>query len=115
MEKNGRKGSLVLEPTDRWSTQDARELYDVASWGKGYFSIGDSGQLLVHPEKEPNRSIDLKQLIDTLVLRGISLPILIRFAEILKHRLKELHDAFDVAHSRTQNTAAATAAYIQSR
>ena len=97
MEKNGRKGSLVLEPTERWSTQDASELYDVASWGKGYFSVGEDGQLLVHPEKEPARSIDLKQLIDTLVLRGISLPILIRFAEILKHRLGELHDAFDVA------------------
>ena len=97
MEKNGRKGSLVLEPTDRWSTQDASELYDVASWGKGYFSVGDGGQLLVHPEKEPNRSIDLKQLIDTLVLRGINLPILVRFAEILKHRLSELHEAFDVA------------------
>ena len=97
MEKNGRKGSLVLEPTDRWSTQDASELYDVASWGKGYFSVGGGGQLLVHPEKEPHRSIDLKLLIDTLVLRGIPLPILIRFAEIIKHRLGELHDAFDTA------------------
>ncbi|HZL55713.1 MAG TPA: biosynthetic arginine decarboxylase [Bryobacteraceae bacterium] len=97
MEKNGRKGSLVLEPTERWSTHDASELYDVASWGKGYFSVGEGGQLLVHPEKEPARSIDLKQLIDTLVLRGISLPILVRFAEILKHRLGELHGAFDTA------------------
>ncbi len=97
MEKNGRKTSLVLEPTDRWTAQDARELYDVASWGKGYFSINDGGNLLVHPEKDATRSIDLKQLIDTLVLRGIQLPILIRFAEILKHRLGELHDAFDVA------------------
>lgn len=96
MEKNGRK-SLVLEPTDRWSALDASELYDVASWGKGYFSISEDGHVLVHPEKEPARSIDLKKLIDTLVLRGISLPILIRFAEILKHRLGELHDAFDVA------------------
>ena len=97
MEKNGRKGTLVLEPTDRWSSQDARELYDVASWGKGYFSVSDDGNVLVHPEKDPLRSIDLKKLIDTLVLRGIPLPILIRFAEILKHRLGEMHDAFDVA------------------
>ncbi len=87
----------MLEPTDRWSTQDASELFDVASWGKGYFSVSELGHVLVHPEKDPSRSIDLKQLIDTLVLRGISLPILIRFAEILKHRLGELHDAFDVA------------------
>ncbi|MDE3195033.1 MAG: biosynthetic arginine decarboxylase [Acidobacteriota bacterium] len=97
MDKNGRKGPLVLEPTDRWSAQDASELYDVASWGKGYFSVGAEGNLLVHPEKDPARSIDLKRLIDTLVLRGINLPILVRFAEILKHRLGELHDAFDVA------------------
>jgi arginine decarboxylase len=97
LEKNGRKSPLVLEPSERWQTQDASELYDVASWGKGYFSVSDEGHVLVHPEKEPGRSIDLKKLIDTLVLRGISLPILIRFAEILKHRLGELHDAFDVA------------------
>ncbi|MEP6715595.1 MAG: biosynthetic arginine decarboxylase [Terriglobia bacterium] len=88
---------MVLEPTDRWSTQDASDLFDVASWGKGYFSVSEDGNVLVHPEKDPARFIDVKQLIDTLVLRGIQLPILIRFAEILKHRLQELHDAFDVA------------------
>ncbi len=65
------------------------------SWGKGYFSVGANGNLLVHPTKESNRTIDLKQLVDTLGWRGISLPILIRFADILKHRLGEMHQAFD--------------------
>ncbi|MGI8987985.1 MAG: biosynthetic arginine decarboxylase [Bryobacteraceae bacterium] len=97
MERNARKGSLVLEPTERWSTQDASDLYDVASWGKGYFSVNDQGHVLVYPEKDPARSIDLKKLVDTLILRGISLPILIRFAEILKHRLGEIHAAFETA------------------
>ncbi len=97
LEKNGRKATLVLEPAERWTSRDAGELYDVARWGKGYFSVGDEGHVHVHPEKDPARSIDLKKLIDTLVLRGISLPILIRFAEILKHRLGELHDAFSTA------------------
>ena len=97
MERIARKGSLVMEPTERWTPQDASDLYDVASWGKGYFSVGDNGHLGVHPEKDPQRSIDLKQLVDTLVLRGISLPILIRFADILKHRLGELHGAFQTA------------------
>jgi arginine decarboxylase len=96
LDKNGRKGT-VLDPTDRWSIQGASELYDVASWGKGYFSIGENGHVRVHPEKDPERFIDLKQLVDTLVLRGISLPILIRFAEILKHRLGEIHNAFETA------------------
>jgi arginine decarboxylase len=85
----------VREPSDRWTVTDATELYDVASWGKGYFSIGENGNVFVHPTKEPERKIDLKQLVDSLEWRGISLPILIRFGEILKHRLGELHQAFD--------------------
>ena len=91
------ESTLVREPTDRWTTTDSSELYDVASWGKGYFSVGQNGHLYVHPDKDPARSVDLKELVDTLVLRGISLPILIRFAEILRHRLSEVHDAFQAA------------------
>jgi arginine decarboxylase len=87
----------VREPADRWSTAEASELYDVASWGKGYFSVGKNGNLLVHPEKDISRSIDLKELVDNLQLRGISLPILIRFGGILKHRLGEMHQAFQNA------------------
>src|SRR5215469_10016939 len=88
------EGAPVREPAERWSLADAGELYDVASWGKGYFSIGSNGHLWVHPSKEPTRGIDLRELVEKLELRGISLPILIRFAEILKHRLAELHQAF---------------------
>jgi arginine decarboxylase len=87
----------VREPADRWTTTDASEAYDVASWGKGYFSVGENGSLFVHPAKEQERRIDLKQLVDTLQWRGISLPILVRFAGILKHRLGEIHQAFDTS------------------
>src|SRR6478735_2174356 len=87
----------VREPADRWSTAEAGELYDVASWGKGYFSVGKNGNLWVHPEKDTSRAIDLKELVDNLQLRGISLPILIRFGGILKHRLGEMHQAFQNA------------------
>jgi arginine decarboxylase len=51
----------------------------------------------VHPAKEPQNSIDLKSLTDDLMLRGIDLPILIRFTDILKHRLQDIHDAFHAA------------------
>jgi len=97
VERNARKSSLVMEPAERWTAQHASDLYDVASWGKGYFSVDGSGHLRVHPGKDPQRSIDLKQLVDTLVLRGISLPVLVRFAGILQHRLGELHSAFATA------------------
>src|SRR6202163_684885 len=86
-----------MEPTERWTPQVASDFYDVASWGKGYFSVATNGHVRVHPEKDPARSIDLKELIDTLLLRGIGLPILIRFADILKHRLGEIHSAFATA------------------
>ncbi len=87
----------VREPADRWSIAEAGELYDVASWGKGYFAVGPNGHVWVRPDKDPARSIDLKELVDNLQLRGISLPILIRFGEILKHRLGEMHQAFQNA------------------
>lgn len=79
---------------ERWSVLDAAELYEVARWGNGYFSINGEGHVCVHPTKDAERSIDLKQLVDRLQLRGIDLPILIRFAEILNHRLAEIHGVF---------------------
>jgi len=85
------------EPTERWTVTDASEGYDVAAWGKGYFSVGANGHVFVHPTKEPTKSVDLKKLVDTLVLRGINPPILIRFGEILQNRLAELHGAFRTA------------------
>jgi arginine decarboxylase len=91
------EGVLVREPAERWTVSDAAEMYDVARWGQGYFSVGPQGHLLVHPTKDPGRAIDLKELADTLLLRGISMPILIRFAEILKHRLQEIQEAFQRA------------------
>jgi arginine decarboxylase len=94
---NGSSVAPVREPADRWSIAEAGELYDVSRWGKGYFSVGQNGHVWVHPDKDPNRALDLKELVDNLQLRGISLPILIRFGEILKHRLGEMHQAFQNA------------------
>jgi arginine decarboxylase len=82
---------------EKWSTADAADLYEVARWGNGYFSVGPAGTLLVHPDKNPTKGIDLKQLVDRLQQRGIDLPILLRFAEILQHRLGEIQAAFATA------------------
>ena len=80
-----------------WTSVDATEMYEIARWGKGYFSIGDNGQVKVHPTKDASRSIDLKELVDHLGLRGINLPTLIRFRDILQHRLQDIHEAFQRA------------------
>ncbi len=88
---------MLDQTAPRWTASDAAEVYEVARWGKGYFSVSEKGHLVVHPTKEPHRAIDLKQLVDRLQLRGIDLPILIRFAGMLKHRLGEIHAAFQHA------------------
>jgi arginine decarboxylase len=98
---------------ERWSAADAADLYEVARWGNGYFSVGGNGHLLVHPSKDPTRSIDLEQLIDRLQVRGVDLPILLRFGEILQHRLREINDAF--AAAMKASIAVSTAASTRSR
>jgi arginine decarboxylase len=85
-----------------FTVTDAAELYEVARWGKGYFSVSPAGHVLVHPTKDPVRSIDLKQLIDHLLLRGIHLPVLIRFRDILRHRVGDIHNAFKTAIAQHQ-------------
>ena len=85
-----------------WTTTEASELYDVPRWGQGYFSITDQGHLQVHPNKDTSRGVDLKRLIDRLQLRGLAVPILLRFTDILKHRLGEIHGAFQTAITQHQ-------------
>jgi arginine decarboxylase len=88
---------MIDQQVKPWSISDAADLYEIGRWGAGYFSVNQAGHLCVHPTKDPARSIDVKQLVEDLQLRGIDLPILIRFAEILQHRLGEIHDAFQQA------------------
>jgi len=90
-------GAVTQEPADRWTVAESAELYDITRWGQGYFSVGDNGHLWVHPTKDPQRGIDVKRLIDTLLVRRIELPILLRFGEILQHRLGEIQGAFQNA------------------
>ena len=102
---NGRAApstTAATSPTRAWSVHDASELYEVSRWGNGYFSVNSSGHLEVHPTRDPQRAIDLKQLVDRLQLRGIGLPVLVRFSDILKHRLGEIYGAFQAAIA--QNT-----------
>src|SRR5688572_8750671 len=86
-----------MEIMDQWKVQDALETYEVNFWGKGYFGINPLGHLTVHPYKRPEQAVDLKELVDQLQERGIQLPILLRFTDILRHRVGEIYDAFKTA------------------
>lgn len=79
---------------DSWNIGKSEDLYAIQQWGKGYFSINGKGNVCVHPSKMPDLGIDLKALVDQIGGLDIHPPVLLRFPQILKHRLAELHDAF---------------------
>jgi arginine decarboxylase len=92
--ENGRNGSGPPRP---WTPQEAAKLYGIRNWGQGYFAVSNEGHVTVHPNQDPAKSVDLKKLVDELRERDIQLPCLIRFTDILKHRVNRLHEAFDKA------------------
>jgi arginine decarboxylase-like protein len=49
--------AMIKDAVERWSITDASELYDVPSWGKGYFGVNAQGHLVVHPTRDPNRPV----------------------------------------------------------
>ncbi|RMH17201.1 MAG: biosynthetic arginine decarboxylase [Acidobacteria bacterium] len=79
-------------PPRRWSRTAAGELYGIDAWGRGFIGINDRGHIEVGPDDGPR--IDLKALVDEVRERGIELPLLLRFSDLLKARIEALHDAF---------------------
>ena len=80
----------------KWKMEDSAELYNIHGWGSGYFSINDKGNVVVKPEKE-GCEIDLKELIDELQIRDVSMPVLLRFPDILDDRIESISKCFDQA------------------
>jgi arginine decarboxylase len=83
----------------RWTIGDSLDTYAIRSWGAGYFGINEKGHVAVHPGGPDTPSFDLKDLVDEVRRRGISLPLLIRFTDVLRHRVVHLNEAFKKAIS----------------
>jgi arginine decarboxylase len=87
-------GNRKFNPAQPWRIEDSLDLYNVAAWGKGYFSINDAGHVVVRPDTTVEREIDLYEVVEGLQARDLSTPVVVRFSDILAHRLKRMHDAF---------------------
>ena len=87
-----------LRPT--WTVQHSAELYGLERWGEPYFSINLRGHVSVQPRGERGGSLDLVDLVEGLQGRNLTLPLLIRFDDILEDRLEGLHAAFERAITR---------------
>ncbi|HYM42031.1 MAG TPA: biosynthetic arginine decarboxylase [Steroidobacteraceae bacterium] len=94
-------GNRKFNPAQPWRIEDSLDLYNVTAWGKGYFSVNDAGHVVVRPDTTEEREIDLLEVVEGLQARDLSTPVVVRFSDILAHRLKRLHDAF--ASAITEN------------
>jgi arginine decarboxylase len=95
-------GTTAATPDDNnrgapWSAADGAALYGIDRWGDPYFSVSERGHVMVQPRGERGGSLDLVELVEELQGRNLSLPLLIRFDDILEDRLERLHAAFERA------------------
>ncbi|MXW40115.1 MAG: biosynthetic arginine decarboxylase [Synechococcus sp. SB0668_bin_15] len=77
-----------------WSAARSSRLYGLDAWGQPYFSINEQGHVVVRPRGSRGGCLDLVALVQDLQARNLSLPLLIRFDDILEDRLAKLHGAF---------------------
>jgi arginine decarboxylase len=80
-----------------WDVEDSLELYGVKAWGNGYFGINAAGHAVVRPDWTDGREIDLHEVITGLAARDLATPVVVRFSDILRHRLTRIRDAFATA------------------
>ena len=82
-----------------WRIEDSAELYNIAGWGIGYFGINEKGNVIVKPRKDNGPSIDIRELMDELALKDINAPVLLRFPNILDHRIEKISGCFERARA----------------
>ncbi len=78
----------------RWTTEDSAELYGIPHWGREFLRINDRGHLVVTSGTDPERWVDLNILVEDIQRRGIALPLLLRFSDLLRYRVEALAGAF---------------------
>ena len=80
----------------KWRIEDSAELYNIYGWGLDYFSINEKGHITVTPKKN-EAAVDLKELMDELILRDLEAPMLLRFSDILDNRIEKISNCFKIA------------------
>jgi arginine decarboxylase len=92
--KSAVNGNRKFNPAQPWRIDDSLDLYHVNAWGKGYFSINEAGHVIVRPDTQGTNVIDLFEVVEGLKARDLTTPVVVRFSDILAHRLKHIHGAF---------------------
>jgi arginine decarboxylase len=82
------------DANEPWDIQRAREMYNVHRWGAKYFDINEGGRVIAKPLRDAGASVDLTDVIEEAKARGLKFPVLIRFQDILRHRVESINMAF---------------------
>ncbi len=77
-----------------WNIDAARALYNIRRWGAKYFDINEAGHVVARPLQDAGVAVDLTDVIEEAKARGLKFPLLIRFQDILRHRVESLNQAF---------------------
>ena len=77
-----------------WDIDSARNLYNIRRWGAKYFDINDAGHVVAKPLQDAGASVDITDVIEEAKGRGLKFPLLIRFQDILRHRVEAINKAF---------------------
>jgi arginine decarboxylase len=78
-----------------WSVEHAKQLYSLPYWSEGYFDVDAKGRVCAQPQGEHGLSLPLPELIAQACADGVKLPLLLRFSDILPHRLQAMQSAFN--------------------
>lgn len=82
---------------EEWNSRKSAELYGINYWGSQYFRINEGGHVEVTPEGPKGAPLDLFHLVEDLRERGIRVPILLRFPDIVRSRVELLNRCFSKA------------------
>src|SRR5271169_3143384 len=77
-----------------WDIEAARTLYNIQRWGAKYFDINDEGHVVAKPLQDAGVAVDITDVIEEAKGRGLKFPVLIRFQDILRHRVEAINKAF---------------------
>ena len=78
-----------------WTATHSADLYGVNDWGAGYFSVSEQGEMSVSAELDSGvRHLSLLSVVNEMKERGIHMPALVRFENLLAQQITRLNHAF---------------------
>jgi len=77
-----------------WDVEAAISTYNVDGWGTGYFSVNAAGNAEVRPLQDKGGAIDILEVVNEARNRGLPFPLVIRFQDLLRHRVESVNCAF---------------------